>query len=78
MEWKLTLLPQLGLSLLDGSHDHVSSGRGRKPVESGSETNNGDDLWWGSGSEVGGEVRGEVDGLGRKRVASEGEVEPVD
>jgi hypothetical protein len=38
------LLPELGLSLLDGCHDHVSSSGGRKSRESGTETNNGDNV----------------------------------
>jgi hypothetical protein len=39
-----TLLPQLWLSLLDGSDDHVSGSGGGQPVESGTEANNRDDV----------------------------------
>jgi hypothetical protein len=39
-----TLLPQLGLSLLDGSHDHVAGGGGGESVESGTEANDGDNV----------------------------------
>jgi hypothetical protein len=38
------LLPQLGLSLLDGSHDHVSSSGGRKSRKSSTETDDGDNV----------------------------------
>ena len=38
------LLPQLGLSLLDRSHDHVTGGGGWKSRESGTETNDGDNV----------------------------------
>ena len=39
-----TLLPQLRLSLLDGSHDHVAGGGSGKPVKTSSETNDGDNV----------------------------------
>ena len=42
------LLPELGLSLLDGSHDHVSSSGSRKSRKSSTETDDGDnvEVWW--------------------------------
>jgi hypothetical protein len=38
------LLSELGLSLLDGSHDHVTGGGGGESVESGTETNDRDNV----------------------------------
>ena len=38
------LLSQLGLSLLDGSHDHVTGGGSGESVESGTEANDGDNV----------------------------------
>lgn len=38
------LLTELRLTLLDGSHDHVTGSGSRKSVKSGTETNNGDNV----------------------------------
>ncbi len=41
---ELTLLPQLGLALLDGAQRHVADGGGRNLVQAGSTAKNGDDV----------------------------------
>lgn len=38
------LLPELGLTLLDGSHDHVTDTRGGETVETGTDTLHRDDV----------------------------------
>jgi hypothetical protein len=41
---KRTLLPELGLTLLDGGHHHVAGGGGGQPVEAGTDALDGDDV----------------------------------
>ncbi len=41
---KLTLLPQLGLALLDGAKSHVADGGSRNLVQAGTTAKNGDDV----------------------------------
>jgi len=40
---KLTLLSELGLTLLDGSDNHVTGSGGREPVKTGTDTVDGND-----------------------------------
>lgn len=40
---KLTLLSELGLTLLDGSDNHVTGGGGRETVKTGTDTVDGND-----------------------------------
>ena len=39
-----TLLPELGLTLLDGGHHHVAGGGSGQPVEAGTDALDGDDV----------------------------------
>ena len=39
-----TLLPELGLALLDGGHDHVTDTTSRQSVQAGTDTLDGDDV----------------------------------
>lgn len=42
-DWKLTLLTELGLTLLDGSDDHVTGGGGRETVKTSTNAVDGND-----------------------------------